>query len=152
MTLLTKLNSLLATVGSFLKCPVLLVIRLFWGWQFMQTGWGKLHNLDRTTNFFSGLGIPFPHLNAVMASCTELVGGTLLALGLLTRFATVPLIFCMCIAYWTADNEAVRAIYSDPDKFTGATPFLFLYAAVIIFTFGPGKLALDTLLFREKKA
>jgi putative oxidoreductase len=58
----------------------------------------------------------------------------------------------MCIAYLTADHEAVTSIFSDPDKFTGADPFLFLFAAVLVFCFGPGKFALDTLVFREKKA
>lgn len=152
MTLLTKINGLLATAGRFLRCPVLLVIRLFWGWQFMQTGWGKLHNLDRTTNFFNSLGIPFPHLNAIVASTTELTCGALLALGLLTRFATVPLIFCMCVAYATAEKEALHAIFSNTDKFLAADPFLFLYAAVIIFVSGPGTFSVDTLLFKEKKA
>ena len=28
-----------------LKSPFLLAVRLYWGWQLMQSGWGKLHNL-----------------------------------------------------------------------------------------------------------
>ena len=27
---------------SFLQSPFLLAVRLYWGWQFAQTGWGKL--------------------------------------------------------------------------------------------------------------
>lgn len=148
----SRLNGLLASAGSLLRSPLLLVIRLYWGWQFMQTGWGKLHNLERTTHFFASLGIPAPGLNAVMASCTELTCGTLLALGLLTRFATPALICVMGVAYVTADREALLSFFSDPDKFMSATPFLFLFAAVIVFVMGPGRLALDTLVFRERKA
>jgi putative oxidoreductase len=152
MTLISKANSLLATVGRFLQCPVLLVIRLYWGWQFFLTGRGKLEHLDKTTAFFASLGIPAPHLNAIMAASTECTCGLLLLAGLFSRFAATALIGVMCVAYLTADHEAVTSIFSDPDKFTGADPFLFLYASVLVFCFGPGKIALDTLVFREKKA
>jgi len=152
MKLLTKVHGLFVSVGTFLRCPVLLVIRLYWGWQFFLTGRGKLEHLDKTTAFFGSLGIPAPHLNAIMASCTECTCGLLLLAGLFSRFATLALIGVMCVAYWTADHDALLAIFSDPDKFTGADPFLFLYAAVLVFCFGPGTIALDTLVFREKKA
>ena len=47
--LLAKLDS----VADLLQSPLLLVIRLYWGWQFVQTGYGKLTNLGRTTGFLS---------------------------------------------------------------------------------------------------
>ncbi|HVT72216.1 MAG TPA: DoxX family protein [Lacunisphaera sp.] len=137
------------TFASWLPSPLLLVIRLYWGISFVQTGWGKLMHLDRTAAYFTDLGLPVPKVNAFMAGSTECFGGLLLALGLCARGAAVPLIFCMLVAYATADGEALRAIFSDPDKFTGATPFLFFYAALIVLAFGPGKLSLDTLVFRK---
>jgi putative oxidoreductase len=148
---LSKLNGLLATVGSWLRSPFLLVIRVYWGWQFMQTGWGKLHSLDRVSQYFGSLGIPAPRLNAIVASSTELSCGTLIALGLLSRFASPPLVFCMCVAYATAEKESLQATLWNADKFTSATPFLFMLAAVTVFVFGPGRFALDSLLFRERK-
>ena len=39
---------------------VLLVLRLTWGWQFFQTGLGKLRNIERVITFFTSLGIPAP--------------------------------------------------------------------------------------------
>ncbi len=143
-----QLRPLLARLDAcadFLQSPLLLAIRLYWGWQFVQTGWGKLTHLDRTAGFFESLHIPLPKVNAVMAGGTECLGGALLALGLFARPAAVPLIFCMLVAYYTADRDALFAIASDGDKFTGATPFLFLYAALIVLAFGPGKLSLDAL-------
>lgn len=148
----SRLNALLASIGGFLQPILLLVIRLFWGWQFMQTGWGKLHNLERTTAFFTSLGIPAPKLNAILASCTECSCGALLALGLFARFASPALMTVMCVAFLTADIGAVRGIFSDPDKFLGADPFLFLYAATIVFAFGPGKLSLDALIWKGRRA
>jgi uncharacterized membrane protein YphA (DoxX/SURF4 family) len=38
---------------SYLQSAFLLMVRLYWGWQFAQTGWGKLHNLPQITQFFS---------------------------------------------------------------------------------------------------
>jgi len=152
MTLLKTLQSLLTRAGALLQSPVLLVVRLYWGWHFIGTGWGKLHNLKTVTEYFGSLGIPAPHLNAIMAASTECVGGTLLLLGLLSRFASLALIGVMCVAYATAEIDTVRVIFSNPDKFLGADPFLFLYASVLVFAFGPGRIALDSVLFREKRA
>ncbi|MEO6004207.1 MAG: DoxX family protein [Opitutus sp.] len=147
---LSTLESFLAKLGQFLQAPLLLIIRLYWGWSFAQTGWGKLMNLERTTNFFASLNLPAPKLNAIAAGSTECIGGVLLALGLFTRFASPALIVVMLVAYVTADREALAAIFSDGDKFTGAAPFLFLFAALIVFAFGPGKLSLDALLRKKQ--
>jgi putative oxidoreductase len=51
--------ALLARVASSLQSQFLLVVRLYWGWQFMQTGWGKLHNLARVTQFLYVTGYTF---------------------------------------------------------------------------------------------
>ena len=152
MSFFAKIHALLAKLGWLLQTPVLLVIRLFWGWQFILTGTGKLRHLDKVANYFGSLDIPAPKLSAIMAASTETIGGALLILGLCSRFATAALIGVMCVAYYTADHEALVGIFSNPDKFFGADPFLFLYAAVLVFCFGPGKIALDTLVFRDKKA
>lgn len=136
------------SAASWLQSPLLLVIRLYWGVSFARTGWGKLTHLEKTTGFFESLNIPAPKLNAIAAGCVECGGGILLALGLFARPVSIPLIFTMIVAYITADNEALHAITSDPDKFVTATPFLFLFAAVIVLAFGPGKISLDH-LFRK---
>ena len=140
---------LLDSAASLLQSPLLLVIRLYWGIQFMQTGWGKLSHLGRVSGYFASLGIPMPHLNAALAGSTEMVGGLLLALGLFSRVACLPLTFVLGIAYVTAEHEALASIFSDPDKFTGATPFLFLFAVLVVLAFGPGLFSLDALRARS---
>jgi len=62
----------------------------------------------------------------------------------------LALICVMSVALWTAERQAVTHIFSDPDKFLATDPFLFLYAAVLVFAFGPGKIAIDTLVFKDK--
>lgn len=133
---------------SSLQPVFLLAMRLYWGWQFFLTGKGKLMNLQRTTDFFASIHIPLPHVNAIMAGCTECFGGLLLLVGLGSRIITVPLIFTMVIAYLTTEQEALKVIYSDPDKFVSAAPFQFLLTALIVLIFGPGCFSLDTLLAR----
>jgi len=147
---LSSLITRFETAVGFLRSPLLLVLRVYWGWQFVQTGWGKLMHLDRTTSFFASLGIPAPHLNAIMAGGTECLGGCMLVVGLCSRVASVPLIATMAVAYVTAEHEALAAIISDPDKFTSAAPFLFLLTAVIVLAFGPGFFSIDRLLNRKQ--
>ena len=147
-----KLDGLLATIGGALQPFLLLLIRGWWGWSFFLTGKGKLLNLEKTTAFFTDLGLPLPKLNALAAGSVECAGGLLLLVGLGSRLVSVPLAFTMAVAYVTADREALLSIFSDTDKFTSAAPFLFLLAALIVFAFGPGRLSLDALLFKKAKA
>jgi putative oxidoreductase len=143
---------LLIKIASSLQSPVLLIIRLYWGWSFFQTGKGKLSDLSKVTSFFTDLGIPFPGFNAFLAGTTECVGGLLLLVGLASRLTAIPLIITMIVAYITADSEALKSIFSDPDKFLGADPFLFLFASVLVLVFGPGVFSLDYLIGRKFSA
>jgi putative oxidoreductase len=147
-----KLESLLTVVGNSLQSLLLLVLRLYWGWQLVLTGRGKLAHLDGVTQYFASLQVPAPHLNAALAGGTELAGGVLLILGLATRLITVPLTVLLLLAYVTADHAALLAFFSDPDKFIAATPFSFLLVVLILFSFGPGRLSLDAWLKRPGAA
>jgi putative oxidoreductase len=137
---------------SLLQSPMLLAVRLYWGFQFAQTGWGKLHNLAKITDFFASLNIPFPAFNAHFVSGLEFVGGILLMLGLFSRPIALLLAGNMLVAYWTADREALTSIFSDPGKFYIADPYTFLFASLVVLIFGAGFLALDTLLAKRLKA
>jgi len=150
-TLIEKFYCCLITVGQSLRSPVLLIIRLYWGWQFFQTGKGKLMDVSKPAQFFASLGIPFPHLQAILVSCTECFGGLLLLAGLASRLISIPLGILLTVAYFTADIDRVRVIFSDPDKFVTADEFLFLFTIVIVFAFGPGALSLDTLITKYIK-
>lgn len=131
---------------SYLQSPFLLLIRLYWGWQLIQSGWGKLHNLPHVTEFFTSLGLPMPAQMAVVISCVELFGGIFLALGLASRITPLVLTINLFMAYVMGDREALLSFFSDPDKFIAAAPFAFLFVALVVLIFGPGKFALDTLL------
>ena len=129
--------------------PLLLFVRLYWGWQFAQTGLGKLRNQQHVVDFFTSLNIPFPALNAHFVSTLEFTGGILLILGLFSRPIAFLLTGSMFVAYWTADHEALVSIFSKPERFYGADPYTFLAAAVLILAFGPGKYSLDALIAKK---
>src|SRR5579864_4926512 len=133
---------------DYLQHPFLLFVRLYWGIQLMQSGWGKLHHLDKVTDFFTSLSLPMPHQMAIFISCVEFFGGLCFALGLLSRVTSLVLTINMVMAYVTADREALFSIFSDPDKFAKADPYVFLVASVIILLFGPGVISLDGLTNR----
>ena len=135
-----------------LRSPFLSAVRLNWGWQFAQTGWGKLHHLDKITAFFTSLNSPAPALNAHFISGLEFVGGFLLIVGLGSRITALLLTGNMLVAYWTADRKALFSIYSDPGKFYVADPYTFLFASVMILVFGGGVVSLDALLARRLDA
>src|SRR6266853_1673989 len=138
---------------DFLQSPFLLAVRLYWGWQLVQSGWGKLHHLDKVTEYFASLNLPMPGRMAVAISCVELFGGIFLALGLLSRLTALVLTVNLIMAYVIGDREALFSIFSDPDKFYAAAPYTFLIASLIILIFGPGKFAVDALLgFRSGTA
>lgn len=129
-----------------LQDVLLLILRLYFGYRFMMAGWGKLHNIPDIADYFSSLGIPYPLINAYLASVTECFGGLCLLVGLASRIATVPLAFTMIIAYITADHEAVMNIFNDPDKFLKAEPFLFMLTSLLVLFFGAGKFSIDRIL------
>jgi len=138
----------LLKILNFLQCPFLLFVRVYWGWQFWQAGWGKLQDISKPIGFFTELGIPFPVFNAWFISLLECFGGILLILGLASRLISIPLVIDMVVAYIVADREAFKSIFSDPDKFYAAAPYTLLVASLIVLLFGPGAIWLDYLIAR----
>lgn len=109
------------------------------GYVFLMSGWGKLHNLDKVGEFFTQLGIPFAAFNAGMVAVTELVGGALLIIGLLSRVAAAPLAITMIVAIWTAKWSEV----SGATDLFAMSEFLFIVIFLWIIVAGPGCISVD---------
>lgn len=146
MDKLRRLYDLVMRGFDLLRSPLLLVLRLMFGYQLFQTGKGKLDNIDRFVGFLTHLGIPMPAFNAHFVASLECVGGLLLMLGLASRLISIPLTVNFVVAYLTADHDAVVNFFKDQDAFTNAAPFLFLLTALVILAFGPGRLSLDAII------
>ena len=152
MKALLKLYARFSALISYLQSPFLLAVRLYWGWQFIQTGWGKLTHLGKVTNFLASLNIPFPAASAYFISGLEFIGGILLIVGLGSRLIGLLLAYDMLVAYWTASRDALLAVFSDPGKFYGADPYTFLFASAMILVFGAGWISLDAVLAKRYRA
>ena len=136
---------------NLFQSPLLLAVRLYWGWQFAQDGWGKLTHLDRVTQFFTSLNLPAPGTTALIVGLIELVGGILFALGLGSRLVSLVLFVNMTMAYLSVPDDRTNFchILSKPDDFYGASPYTYWFAALLILSLGPGVLAIDWLLMRR---
>lgn len=148
--LIPRLYRRFQLTSAKLESPFLLLVRVYWGWQFAQSGWGRLHNVERATGFFASLGIPAPHFTVICISLLEFVGGILLFAGLATRFIGLLLACDMLVAYITAAPSALAAIISNPGNFYGADPYTFLFAALMALIFGAGRYSLDYRIFRRQ--
>jgi putative oxidoreductase len=139
-----------ARLLNLAQSPLLAAIRLYWGWQFMQDGWGKLTHLDKVTQFFASLSLPAPGVAALLVALVELVGGTLFLLGLASRLTSLVLFVNMTMAYLSVPDDRLNFfhILSKPDDFYGASPYTYWFAALIILIFGPGLFSVDWILSR----
>jgi putative oxidoreductase len=119
-----------------------LLVRLYIGYFFFETGWAKAQNLDAMTERFVGWGIAFPGFSAGLSTYTELAGGALLVLGLCTRLVAIPLLVNMLVALFTV---SIRNVGSFDEFFELDTPLYALFFLWLLFT-GPGRASLDHVL------
>ena len=134
-----------------LQSPLLLAIRIYWGWQFAQDGWGKLTHLARVSEFFTGLGLPAPGTTALLVASVEFAGGILFAVGIASRLVSLALFVNMTMAYLSVPDDRTNFfhILSKPEDFYGASPYTYWFAALLILILDPRVFAADTLLRRR---
>ena len=105
-------------------------IALAWG-----HGWGKFPVSDKFVEGVGNLGFPAPVIFAHLAALSELVGGTLIALGLLTRPASFAVLFTMSIAFFLQHG-------ADPFEKKEKAMLFGLVALTLLFT-GAGRYSID---------
>jgi putative oxidoreductase len=140
-----------AFVLSYLESPLLLAIRLYWGYQFMQDGWGKLTHLGKVAEFFTTLALPMPAVTAFAVGSIELVGGLLFTFGIASRLVSLVLFVNMTMAYLAVPDDRTNFfhILSKPEDFYGAGPYTYWFAALLVLILGPGAFAVDWILARD---
>lgn len=122
-----------------------LLLRLTLGIVFISSGWGKLNDLDKVTEFFTELGIVAPKLNAVVVACTECFGGVAVLFGLATRLSALPLAFTMVVALVTVllpDSASVVELVASSE-------FAYLVMFLSLVTTGPGRWSVDHIVLRR---
>jgi putative oxidoreductase len=144
------LTTLLVASAEPLYDLALLLLRVFIGVCFVVHALGKLGlvgtgDMAGFTGWLKDLGVPYAAAQARIAMLSELVGGSLLAVGFLTRPAAVLLVVTMIVAGKLGHRGAGYLITNDPP---GAEYTINL--AVVCFVvalFGPGAYSVDALLF-----
>ena len=117
---------------------------------FVIHGLGKLGlvgtgNMAGFVAWLKQLGVPHAELQARLAMLSELTGGSLLALGLLTRPACLLLVFTMIVAGRIGHRGAGYLITNDPPGAEYTINLAVICACLALL--GPGSLSLDAMLF-----
>ena len=76
-----------------------ILIRIVVGWVFLSEGIQKfLYAAENGAGRFAKIGIPSPEVMGPFVGVVEILCGALILVGLLTRFAAIPLIIDMLVA------------------------------------------------------
>jgi putative oxidoreductase len=146
------LYDLLVRVGNQFRSLALLLFRFGLGLPLAEDGLGKLTHIEKVTDYFTSLGIPFPMQNVYLVSWTEMIGGILIALGLCTRLTAVPLLINFIVAYLTTEMDGLKnLLYFNPDEVFGDAAFPDLLLAFVMLAFGPGAISVDYLICQWRK-
>jgi putative oxidoreductase len=128
-------------ISSFNWLPALLV-RLFVGYFFFETGWAKLHNLDAFTARFMQWGIPHPAFNAALSAYTECIGGALTVAGLGMRLVSIPMMINMAVAIITVKIKNLAGL----NDFVELDEPLYALAYFWLMISGAGYVSVDYLI------
>jgi putative oxidoreductase len=123
-----------------------LLARVTIGVVFIESGWGKLHNLSKVIDYFQSLGIPAAQYQAPFVAGTEFFAGLLVLIGLATRFASVPLSAIMLVAIATAKSSEIGT-WTD---IFGFTEVLYLVLLVWLIVHGAGALSCDAVIAKNR--
>jgi putative oxidoreductase len=116
-----------------------LLMRIYFGYFWAETGWGKIHNLNAFAQRFIGWGVAYPHISAALSGYTEWIGGILLMLGLFTRLVSIPLMFNMFVALVKVKMKEVTGI----DDFAEMDEALYMFILFWLMMAGPGRISID---------
>jgi putative oxidoreductase len=131
-------------IASLFTWAAPLAVRITVGVVFMGTGWTKLHNLPAITKNFTALGIPAPEILTPFVSGVEFFGGLLLLVGLLTRFAAVPLMIVMVVAIVSAKAGDIDSL----ETFLGFEEVSYFVMFAWLAVAGPGPVSIDHVILQ----
>jgi putative oxidoreductase len=122
----------------------IVVIRLMVGLVFFSEGIQKfLFPEALGSGRFATLGIPAPSFFGPFVGCFEIVCGTLVVLGLFTRFAVVPLLGIITVAILTTKVPQFLSKGFWVTAHEGRTDFSMMMGLVFLLLAGGGALSLD---------
>ncbi len=124
-----------------------LLIRVLVGWVFLSEGVQKFLFPDSLgVGRFVKIGVPWPQVMAPFVGVVEIVCGTLLLVGFLTRLASVPLLIDICVALYSTKivTFAKNGLWSTLHE--ARTDVSMLLGLVFLLLVGGGAWSLDARL------
>ena len=128
----------------------LLLVRLVFGLTFAAHGAQKLfgffggHGVQGTAKIFESLGIKPGKPMVVLAGSSELGGGLLFAMGLLTPLSAAAIVGTMLVAVFKVTGKNGYWITSNGSEYSVA----IIAVAIAVALSGPGAYSLDFMIFR----
>jgi uncharacterized membrane protein YphA (DoxX/SURF4 family) len=138
-----------------------ILIRILVGWVFLSEGIGKfVYAAEQGAGRFEKIpSIPMPHVMGPFVGGVEIIFGTLLLLGFLTRLATIPLLIDISVAILTTKFPILAGHhYGLPELkhynfwsmlHEARTDFSMWLGLVFLLIVGGGWWSLDACIFRR---
>jgi putative oxidoreductase len=134
--------------------PATILIRLAVGGVFFSSGLIKFLYANQGAGRFAKLGIPAPEFMANFVGVVEIAAGLLLAVGLATRLAAIPLVFNMLVAIGTSKFPLLFGPGPEPVAaapkvglwafaYQSRLDFTMLLGCLFLFAVGAGAWSLD---------
>jgi len=122
----------------------ILLIRILVGWVFLSEGIQKFLFPDALgVGRFVKIGIPWPQVMAPFVGVVEIVCGSLLLIGLMTRLAAIPLLIDICVALYSTKIVALAKNGFWGTLHEARTDVSMLLGLIFLLIVGGGALALD---------
>ncbi len=145
------MSPLLRRIAGTRAPRAVLLVRLLVGAVFLSEGVQKfLFPAQLGVGRFVKIGLPAPGLLAPFVGACEVVCGSLLLVGLLTRLATIPLIATMLVALWTTKLPILLAKGFWAAAHEARADWSMLLGAVYLLTVGAGAWSLDRLIAERR--
>jgi putative oxidoreductase len=121
-----------------------LIIRLMVGAVFLSEGIQKFLFADKLgSGRFAKIGLPNPEFLGPFVSTFEIVCGLLVLLGLLTRFASIPLLIIMLVAIATTKSEVLANDGFWEMMHGSRTDWAMLLGSIFLLIKGGGRWSVD---------
>jgi uncharacterized membrane protein YphA (DoxX/SURF4 family) len=121
------------------------LIRVLVGWVFLSEGIQKfLFPNALGVGRFVKIGIPWPQVMAPFVGVVEIVCGSLLLIGLMTRLAAIPLVIDICVALYSTKIVTLAKNGFWGTLHEARTDVSMLLGLIFLLLVGSGALSLDT--------
>jgi uncharacterized membrane protein YphA (DoxX/SURF4 family) len=131
----------------------ILLIRILVGWVFLSEGVQKFLFPDSLgVGRFVKIGIPWPQVMAPFVGVVEIVCGSLLLIGLVTRLATVPLLIDISVALYSTKIVTLAKNGFWGTLHEARTDVSMLLGLIFLLLVGAGAWSLDAWLAERRGA